>query len=256
MEFKKTEILRAIVIDNEDPNQLSRVKVKILPHLKDLRDNDLPWAEPYYKQAINAQTGIGEHNVPEIDSRIWVQVDWVTNNYEYLHAEYVEGFNIYNEWSDIESEIPDIQAQTYPQPNSFKLFPDGSCAFRNTSDGTMGFYNSNGTYITFKEDGGIVVYGKDKDVKFYNDEMSFNIASDGILELTSTNDITIQNDNTSVQWLNDNKKLIADADGVNLELDGTDGAKKFTLTDGTNTIESATIPVPKVTINGHLEVSV
>lgn len=243
------KILRAIVVDNQDPDQLSRVKVKILPELVDIADKDLPWADPYYHTTLNASKEIGKHEVPEIDSRLWVKVNWVTNDFEYLHGEYIEGFNIFSKWADIESNITDIDSQSYPQPQ-FELFPDGSISFYNSEDGTRGIYNTNGTYFVFNADGDIFFYSKDKSIKLYNDEISLELVNDGVFNITSTSDITFQNDNAKVELLNDTKKVTIEA-GTTVKgtFDGT--ANTFKLEDGTNLIESGP---SGLNLNNHLSI--
>lgn len=230
---------RAVVIDNDDTqfdnNKLSRIKVRVLPEMKDVKNQDLPWIEPFMN-SIGVSTDTREHRVPDIDSQVFVLVmDTSWQTIRYLSGFYINGFAAYTKWeTDISSEISDISSQTYPQPNEFKIYKDGSAYFRNTDTGEFGYYNSNGTYTVFDTDGNYIVYGKDKSIRTYNDKTIFEIKDTGevSIDVDSKADITI------------------DANG---ELTIDTKTQDFTIKNNSNTIVGS---ATGLTLNNHVEISV
>jgi hypothetical protein len=183
---------RAIVIDNDDSafdgNKLSRVKVRILPENKGINNDDLlRWVEPYTNSnGVSAETT--EHNIPEIDSQVMVAImDEYWQTIRYLKGFYINGYSAYQKWEDdISSSITDIDTQTYPQPNIFQHYADGSAFFRNTETGEMGHFNSNGSYMVFDKDGKIIIYSKSQAVQIYNDNADISVSDSGEIAIDSS----------------------------------------------------------------------
>ncbi len=219
------------VIANDDSSfdgsKLSRVQIKILPEMKGITDQSIfPWVEPFVNSnGVSADST--EHNIPEVGSMVTVLIlDVYWKILRYTKGLYIEGFAAYQKWeNDISSQITDIDSQTYPQPNLFQYFADGSAYFRNTSSGEMGWIHNNGCYVVFDKDGNIINYSKDKSFKIYNDKTVFEIKDDGTVDIN----------------VNNNAKLTLDASAT----------AKFTLTDGVSTIESS---VAGLDLNGHVTI--
>jgi len=213
----------AIVIDNNDPDKKSRIKVQILPEQKDITDDTLyRWILPMFNAGSNE---IGEHNPPENDSHVQVLIlDEYWLEQRYINNWFIEGYYKYTKWEDISSKITDLTAsQTYPQPK-FKIFKDGSIEFRNTDDGSHGWYHVNGQYFLIDADGNMFSYAKDKNISCYNDE-------------------------TSILLDNQNKQILLETGDSKLTLDNN--SKIFKIEDGSNTVESSSTAV---TINNNLEI--
>lgn len=71
--------LRGVVVDNNDPQKLGRVKVFIKPLHDGINENDLPWAIPARSTRSGATDGsFGELDIPEEDS--WVYVNFENND--------------------------------------------------------------------------------------------------------------------------------------------------------------------------------
>jgi len=230
---------RAIVIEYDDSqfdgNKLSRIQVRILPEMKDVKNKDLPWIEPF-SNSIGVSTDCREHKVPDVDSQVYVLVlDNYWQTIRYLSGFFINGFAGYEKWeNDISSEISDIDSQTYPQPNEFKIFKDGSAYFRNTETGEFGYYNVNGTYTVFDSDGNYYIYGKDKGIKIYNDKTIFEILDTGELNINV-----------------DNKAEIVISNGGELTIDTK--TQDFTIKNNSNTIEASATGLK---LNNHVEISV
>lgn len=77
MELDKVEkkycgIYRGIVIDNNDPSQYGRIRVKVLPMFDGVTATDLPWAVPAYPIKEGAGTAIGNFAVPDNNTHVFV----------------------------------------------------------------------------------------------------------------------------------------------------------------------------------------
>lgn len=146
------EILRtAQVIDDADPDELSRVKVRVFPELKDVQESLLPWAKP---QLGSYGTGEdhGAHTPPEIGSFVVVRVKNNWKSFYYAGDEYVEGFAIYSKWSDISGDLESYGSDSYPQPRML-VGRDGTIRFHNTETGAIGIYHTTGTFVMINPDG-------------------------------------------------------------------------------------------------------
>jgi len=72
-------IYRGLVVDNEDPQQLGRIKVKVHPMMYNVEvmggtgevKEALPWAVPAYPLFAGAGEDFGFFTIPEIDSEVW-----------------------------------------------------------------------------------------------------------------------------------------------------------------------------------------
>lgn len=161
----------AIVIDNNDPEKKSRIKVQILPEQKDITDETLyRWILPMFNAGSDA---LGEHNPPENDSHVQVLIlDDYWLEQRYINNWFIEGYYKYLKWTTNSANILDLTGtQTYPEPR-FTYFPDGSLEFRNYTTGEKGWLNSNGSYIIWDVNGNIFCYSKDKNIKLYTTQTS------------------------------------------------------------------------------------
>jgi len=230
---------RAFVIDNNDSafdgNKFSRIKVRVLPEMKDVKTTNLPWIEPF-SNSTGVSTDAREHKVPDIDSQVFVLVmDEYWQNIKYLSGFFIQGFVGYEKWTDdVSSNISDIDSQTYPQPNEFKIYKDGSAYFRNTDTGEFGYYNTNGTYTVFDKDGNYFIYGKDTSIKIYNDKTT--------LEIKDTGELSIDVDSKATVTLTATGELTIDTK-----------AADFTIKNNSNTIEGSATGLK---LNNHVEISV
>jgi len=76
MNFKKDtlkfkHIYRGKVLDNNDPDELGRIKVQVLNVLEGIEAAFLPWAIPAMSLFTGSGNGFGCFTVPEVDSYVW-----------------------------------------------------------------------------------------------------------------------------------------------------------------------------------------
>jgi hypothetical protein len=65
-------IYRGLVVDNNDPQKLGRIKVKIFPMFYNLDSKLLPWAVPAFPLFSGAGSDSGSFCVPNVDSYVFV----------------------------------------------------------------------------------------------------------------------------------------------------------------------------------------
>lgn len=218
----------ALVVDDSDSDQQSRVKVRVYPELKDVIDADLPWARPLV--GIDGYSdSAGIHRPPEKDSFVRVRIlpMWNSSSFYYVRNEYLEGIKNYDLWANnIEGNISDIDSQSYPQPR-FQYLPDGTCVFFNSSSGETGIFHSSGSYAVFNKDGKPFVYVK-ADTKIYNDHTS--------IELKTNGDFVLTNDAGSLEFDNSGDFTL-DNGSVTLSA-GSDGSASLENSSGSIAISS------------------
>jgi hypothetical protein len=182
----KIKLYIAEVVDNDDQNsddgeKLGRIKVKLLPEMKDLKDSNLPWVRPFFQ--IGMSSSQFSYSSPEVGDRVWVfYIDEYLKNGYYLWGSFIDGFFDFSTISDELGNIAESPDTTYPNLKFFYI-PDGSILFWNTDTGDKGVYNSNGSYIFISADGQIYIYSKDQEMKVYNDNLSFELNDDGTYKI-------------------------------------------------------------------------
>ena len=172
----------AKVISDNDPEELSRVQVRILPEFTEMQESMLPWAYVTYPGKGNSsETSV--HNPPEIGSFVRVEIrDKFWKEIYVISDEFLEGFAAYEKWSTAQSGISELSNQTYPQPR-FEAFKDGSIFFNNTDTGEKGVYHSSGSYVFMNSAGAFYVYSKDQETEIYNDATRITITAGGQIEI-------------------------------------------------------------------------
>jgi hypothetical protein len=220
-------ITKGIVVDNNHPDQKSYLKVKILPFMENVTNDLLPWIAPFSND-VNSADGIGTHLIPENNSlvRVLIEMPWEKQKFYYLQGENIVGFNIYDQWQSIESKMSELTAATYPQPNQFSIYPDGSCFFRNTENGACGWFNSNENYMIWEANGNLIINGKTKDIKLYNENVEIELKN-------STKTIKLKSGSSTIITVDGNTNF-------------------FKLEDGTNTITSS---ASGLDLNSHLTIT-
>jgi len=68
-------IYRGLVMDNNDPSQLGRIKVKVYPMLEGVETANLPWAIPMFPIWEGAGTGIGFFAIPDVGTYVYVMFE-------------------------------------------------------------------------------------------------------------------------------------------------------------------------------------
>lgn len=189
------ELRKAIVIDNNDPDKKGKVQLRILPEMKDVDEDKLPWCFPFMPSHGGGENPVSE--IPENDDMVTAFIkdpSWIY--IEYMAADYIEDKYPYADFEDIVGDMTELGTQTYPNPQ-LRKYKDGSFSFHNTATGEHGFYNKNGSYCLFDVNGDVYVYSKDK-VKIYDDHGNMIKTTSSGLEIEDKSGNTIVMSSTGV----------------------------------------------------------
>jgi hypothetical protein len=264
---------KAIVVDNVDADKKDRLKLRILPELKDVDDYKLPIVLPLYgtgnKDSVNRV-------IPEIDSIIYVELDddFTVRSMRYKYNVSVLDNTKYDDIKTNVDAITDIvSTYDYPQPNEYFKFKDGSYSFRNTETGEFVFCHNSGVYTIYDEDGNITTYTKDKHFKVYNDKLSLELKDTGdylftnekvTCDIKNSGDIKINNEKVTIDTKNTGDIKVNNTN-VTLEMkDLGDFVLKNTVSEVSSTLAglmkvknstcTVEIGIASVKINNNLEV--
>lgn len=183
------------VVDTEDPDKKGKVKVRLLPEMKDAQEDHLPWLYPFALQSMTEDAY--SHIFPEEGSLVWCF--FTSESFHtgfFISAVFLEDLFDYSAIEDAIDDIPEVPAVQYPQAK-FTRYNDGTLVFTNTETGDMGIYHSSGTYTVIDQDGGVFVKSN-KNIKLYNGDASIEMKEDGTIEQTNDsglgNTLTITSD--------------------------------------------------------------
>lgn len=151
---------RGVVVDNNDPLRLGRVKVRVYPIFEGVLDEDLPWAEPAFSLS-------GMFFIPQVNSWVWCffeQGDYHRPVYFAYSlpfseegAKYSKGsqFSEFGKGFGIVGEIFDEVGAEYPNAVVLRT-PSGSwMKFR--ADGTVEIRSVNGSVVRINADGTMLI---------------------------------------------------------------------------------------------------
>ena len=150
------DLKKAVVVDDNDPDKLSKVQIRVIPEMKDVAERLLPWARPHGTGMDMKASAFG-HEPPAVGSFVWVYyLDEYWQRPYYLSGRFIEGLFDHDVVKSTLSGVTEVGSQTYPNPK-FILYEDGSIVFHNTDTGAMGMYSSNGSYVIIGGSGDVVI---------------------------------------------------------------------------------------------------
>lgn len=68
-------IYRGVVVDNNDPKQQCRCKIRVYPMFAEVDIAAIPWAVPEDGKFDGAGPGYGSVDIPEIGAKVWVKFE-------------------------------------------------------------------------------------------------------------------------------------------------------------------------------------
>lgn len=165
----------AKVEDINDPEKKGRIRVRVLPQLKDVKKELLPWYDPFEGTSTGEEMSF---NPPKIGSLVLVQVTSSTfKKGFYCSSLHTRNLFNYDVISDSLSNIDEISDTSYPNVK-FKLLEDGSIMFNNTNTGDLGIFHSTGSYSIIRGNGSLINYSVEA-IRSYNDNGFFEIKVNG-----------------------------------------------------------------------------
>lgn len=171
-------VYRGTVMDNLDPGQLGKIKVKIYPMLSDVETANLPWAAPAMPLSEGAGSSIGSFAVPQIGTNVFV---------------FFEQGNIYQpvyfaEAQDGVKGLPASRTTNYPQRKVVK-FSAGIEVYVDNTANAIKITHPTGSYVIIDNNGDIKINcNRDNNVVAARD-MTVNATRN--IELTATEDIAL-----------------------------------------------------------------
>lgn len=174
------EIYKGIVVSNNDPEEKSRLQVRILPELKDAKQEHLPWLRPFMYQDIS--------NTPlEVNSHVWCFfIDEFWNDGYWISNQFIDGFYEYNEALEGITTISEIENQDYPQPH-FKRYKDGTTLFHNSVTKDTGIYSPLGSYALLNKDGDIILSNTSNKATISKTSVTFSV--ENVLSIKSSDEL-------------------------------------------------------------------
>ena len=215
-----------MVEDNNDPEKLGRLKVRISPYM-DFKPEDLPWACPTLGTHGNIPSA-GGINVPEIGSqvRVYFPSHDLTAPY-YMGAE----LNELNRTTFFDDDYPNAYGYKDSTGNFIKVNKarktvqiqhSSSSNLRVAPDGSMQVALSNGAYFTFSNSNAFEISLGNVEIKGTPDG-SLTIRADSSVTI-DTSDFVINADNVTVS------KGLSVGTGVSGKFSAD--SKIITVTDG------------------------
>lgn len=231
--------LQAVVVDNNDPDQLQRVKIRIRELHREVVDAALPWALPVLAGS-NTST-LGTLKVPIIGSKVWIQfLD--ESNYYPIYTGTLTTADLKN---------TELTATDYPNVYGF-IDRSGNKFVVNTEQDTVEFTHITGTQLKISTDGTVTFTNASDTIIYSNGNTS--IYTDGITNVESIGALNIKS-NVSINL--DAPTINLDANNLNLNTQTTN-LKASTLLNleaatliakGTNlTIEGTTLALTGSTL--------
>lgn len=179
---KATKTIRRIcqVVDNNDPDQLGRVRIRIYPEFDTLEESSLPWAEPsnYDDICMPDESGVGKFRIPEVNSFIVVEIDstWQEFHYTGLTPNRKRTDVISNITDELSNYVDDVNI-SYPQPLYLLRTKDGTIAYHNTDTGELGIVSGiSGVFFRFDSEGNFHVGSKNGSTFTINSDGSYNFS--------------------------------------------------------------------------------
>lgn len=140
-----------IVTNKNDTDEKGKVQVRIMPDLEGVKENDLPWARPFFTSGMDKNNYSME--LPEVGADVFCLIKEDYRSLYYLHGIFVDGFFDYE--GVVKSQLDNIDElsdSAYPNIN-FKLVNDGTIFFHNPKNGDIGLIHNTGTYIIINNSG-------------------------------------------------------------------------------------------------------
>jgi len=135
----------AEVVDNNDPKQLGRIRVKILElHGTKIPNDKLPWASPIYPSGHGSKSGYGSLVLPEVGSRVFVEL-YKGDIYSLFYVGAPREFN-----RQVSSQL----LANYPYNYGYQD-PKGNRLRINLQDNSVEITLANGTVVNINTDGNI-----------------------------------------------------------------------------------------------------
>ena len=142
--MKQVGIQKAVVESINDPDEIGRIQVRILPEMIGVDNDLLPWVRPFNVGGMTRNEF--SFNPPPENSRVWVMfIDKYYKKGYYLSGQHIDGFFSYVTAKN-KAEQTGESGTAYPNLK-FYMMEDGGLIFYNTQTGNMGAVHKDGSYV-------------------------------------------------------------------------------------------------------------
>jgi hypothetical protein len=176
--YKVDGFYRGKVVENRDPLQLGRVKVKVYPWFEEVRDEDCPWAEPawqggmLYVPPVNAWVWVFFEG-GDVEKPVWFAWSLPFNNVRFkvgsVWEEFGEGvMDAKGMYEEQGAEYPGAVVWRMPMGSSLVFYASGRIELKNRvgaklvlhEDGAVRLINQSGSEIVINADGTMLIDAK------------------------------------------------------------------------------------------------
>jgi hypothetical protein len=192
--YESLVLRKGIVIDIDDPDKKGKIKIRVLPDLKNVNDNLLPWFSPFISRN---STSIMSNDLLEVGSKVRVLIRKDYQRGYYLSNMYFYGLFNFDTISKKLSSSGLINNIDYKNL-VFRLYLDGGLEFHNNSTGEHGYIHKSGS-----------IYFIDKDGYYHSKDFKSNeiVTSSTGIDLNDANGNTISMKSSYV-LINNNLKVL------------------------------------------------
>lgn len=181
--MKDLNFCTAIVTSLDDPKEKGRIQVRLFPYMIDVKEQDLPWYEPFIGAGSDQMY---EFNPPKVGSIIFVFPDETFKSGYYLGGNHIQGFYDYASIKSKLDTLDEIGNTVYPDVR-FNLLEDGSLFFH-TVDGDIGVVQNSGAYFLMAQNGEIYLTSQDgTKLEITNGIINLNGSTDNLVGWTALN---------------------------------------------------------------------
>jgi hypothetical protein len=176
--YKVEGFYRGKVVDNRDPLQLGRVKVRVCPWFEEVRDEDCPWAEPAWQGGVlyvppkNAWVWVFFEG-GDVEKPVWFAWSLPFNGVRFQAGSVWDEFGkgvmeaggMYGEQG---AEYPGAVVWRMPMGSALVFYASGRIELKNKvgakvilhEDGTVRLINQSGSEVVINAEGTVVVDAK------------------------------------------------------------------------------------------------
>jgi len=173
---RKLSYLLEVLVDNnlifkyatitslDDPDKVGRMQVRVLPYMKDVKEELLPWYYPFFAHSKDTP----KFEPYSVGTNVNVLCSESYKNGYVVSKDYLTGLFDFDTPSGTLGGVSELGDTSYENLR-FSVFENGNISFYNVDSGEHGLYHNSGSYTLFDTDGNIIVNSKSGKVKVYND---------------------------------------------------------------------------------------
>lgn len=151
--FDYTGIHRGVVLDNNDPRQLGRLKINVFGIYKNIPVASIPWAVPMFPVGFGSGVGYGIFTVPEVGSHVFVMFEGLDVNQPlYIGSA-----------PDAVHGLPSERTNNYPRRRIIKS-TSGIVIYVDDNEKEIKASHPSGAYIKIDASGNVVIQGSRVDI--------------------------------------------------------------------------------------------